>query len=79
MGSPAALGDSLTLFEWTAPMPAMSASQLNEEEQMHALRKYVSGLDVDMESHQEHRAPMTRLVSSLSLVWSACKVSADPL
>ncbi|KAG0309537.1 hypothetical protein BGZ98_001278 [Dissophora globulifera] len=60
-GGGVALADSIVLFEWTAPMPAMSVSQLSEDEQMQALRKYVSGLEAEMELHQEHRSPMVRL------------------
>ncbi|KAK3825049.1 MAG: hypothetical protein J3Q66DRAFT_278880 [Benniella sp.] len=55
------LGDSISLFEWTAPMPTMTASKLTEEDQMLALRKYVASLESDMEVHQDHRLPMTRL------------------
>ncbi|KAK3814803.1 MAG: hypothetical protein JOS17DRAFT_689878 [Linnemannia elongata] len=56
-------GDRITLFEWTAPMPAMSQSMLAEEEQMQALKRYVASLESEMEVHQEHRIPMMRLVS----------------
>ena len=56
-------GDRITLFEWTAPMPAMSQSLLAEEEQMQALKRYVASLESEMEVHQEHRVPMMRLVS----------------
>lgn len=54
-------GDRITLFEWTAPMPAMSQSMLAEEEQMQALKRYVASLESEMEVHQEHRIPMMRL------------------
>ncbi|KAF9946587.1 hypothetical protein BGZ70_003143 [Mortierella alpina] len=59
--SNAPLGDRITLFDWTAPMPAMSRSLLSEEDQMLGLRRYVAGLESEMEAHQEHRSPMTRL------------------
>ncbi|KAF9182362.1 hypothetical protein BGZ51_004796 [Haplosporangium sp. Z 767] len=55
------LGDRVTLFEWTAPMPTMTRSLLSEEEQMLSLKRYVAGLGSDLDAHQEHRAPMTRL------------------
>jgi len=61
-GAGGSLGDSISLFEWTAPMPTMTASKLIEEDQMLALRKYVASLESDMEVHQDHRLPMTRLV-----------------
>ncbi|KAF9412570.1 hypothetical protein BGZ94_001007 [Podila epigama] len=60
-GSNVPLGDRVLLFEWTAPMPTMSMSQLSEEEQAQSLKKYVSGLESEMEQHQEHRIPMTKL------------------
>ncbi|KAI8355405.1 hypothetical protein B0O80DRAFT_449191 [Mortierella sp. GBAus27b] len=59
--SSTSLGESISLFEWTTPMPTMTVSTVNEEDQMAALRKYVANLESDMESHQEHRLPMTRL------------------
>ncbi|KAG0259683.1 hypothetical protein BG011_002452, partial [Mortierella polycephala] len=55
------LGDRVTLFEWTAPMPTMTRSLLSEGEQMQSLRRYVTGLGSDMDTHQEHRGPMARL------------------
>ncbi|KAF9101736.1 hypothetical protein BGX29_005300 [Mortierella sp. GBA35] len=61
MGSSIPPGDRITLFEWTEPMPSMSQSLLNEEEQMQALKRYVAGLESEMEVHQEHRVPMMRL------------------
>ncbi|KAF8941825.1 hypothetical protein BGZ47_007143 [Haplosporangium gracile] len=61
MGSSMPAGDRITLFEWTAPMPTMSQSLLMEEEQMQALKRYVAGLEAEMEAHQEHRVPMMRL------------------
>ncbi|KAG0206465.1 hypothetical protein BGX28_002098 [Mortierella sp. GBA30] len=60
-GSSIPLGDRITLFDWTAPMPTMTRSLLIEEEQMLNLRRYVAGLEAEMETHQEHRLPMTRL------------------
>ncbi|KAF9903349.1 hypothetical protein EC991_003888 [Linnemannia zychae] len=61
MGSSMPPGDRVNLFEWTAPMPTMSQSLLTEEEQMQALKRYVAGLESEMEVHQEHRVPMMRL------------------
>ncbi|KAF9948513.1 hypothetical protein BGZ70_002194 [Mortierella alpina] len=55
------LGDRVVLFEWSVPLPTMSMSILTEEEQCEALRKYVAGLESDMETHQEHRMPMMKL------------------
>ncbi|KAG0277125.1 hypothetical protein BGZ95_006469, partial [Linnemannia exigua] len=61
VGSSMPAGDRVALFEWTAPMPTMSQSLLSEEDQMQALRRYVAGLESEMEVHQEHRVPMMRL------------------
>ncbi|KAI1318895.1 hypothetical protein EDD11_005529 [Mortierella claussenii] len=55
------LGDRVTLFEWAPPLPTMSMSQLNEEEQCEGLKRHVAGLEAEMEVHQEHRTPMMRL------------------
>ncbi|KAG0373156.1 hypothetical protein BGX24_012071, partial [Mortierella sp. AD032] len=61
VGSSMPAGDRVTLFEWTTPMPAMNQSLLTEEDQMQALKRYVAGLESEMEVHQEHRVPMMRL------------------
>lgn len=63
-GMPMSPGDRVTLFEWTPPLPTMSMSSLGEEEQCKSLKRYVAGLEADMEVHQDHRIPMTRLVSA---------------
>ncbi|KAF9180061.1 hypothetical protein BGZ50_006479 [Haplosporangium sp. Z 11] len=55
------LGDRVMLFEWAAPLPTMSMSALTEEEQCDALKRYVAGLETEMEVHQEHRGPMMKL------------------
>ncbi|KAG0253678.1 hypothetical protein BG011_006228 [Mortierella polycephala] len=55
------LGDRTVLFEWAAPLPTMSMSMLAEEEQCDALKRYVAGLESEMEVHQEHRGPMMKL------------------
>ncbi|KAG0057111.1 hypothetical protein BGZ83_001545 [Gryganskiella cystojenkinii] len=56
------LGDQITIFEWTAPQPAMALSPHAEEtDQLRALKKYVRGLESEMELHQEHRGPMLKL------------------
>ncbi|KAK3814907.1 MAG: hypothetical protein J3Q66DRAFT_343356 [Benniella sp.] len=60
-GMPMSPGDRVTLFEWTPPLPTMSMSSLGEEEQCKSLKRYVAGLEADMEVHQDHRIPMTRL------------------
>ncbi|KAF9113369.1 hypothetical protein BGX27_001697 [Mortierella sp. AM989] len=59
-------GDNVMLFEWTEPLPTMHVSALSEDDQMLSLRKYVAGLEADMEVHQEHRGPMSRLFPSKS-------------
>ncbi|KAG0034480.1 hypothetical protein BGZ81_004512 [Podila clonocystis] len=60
-GSNVPLGDRVLLFEWTAPLPTMSMTQGTEEDQCQSLKKYVSGLESEMEQHQEYRVPMTKL------------------
>ncbi|KAG0360198.1 hypothetical protein BG005_011255 [Podila minutissima] len=61
IGSNVPLGDRVLLFEWSAPLPTMSMTQVTEEEQCQLLKKYVSGLESEMEQHQEYRVPMTKL------------------
>ncbi|KAF9583306.1 hypothetical protein BGW38_009788 [Lunasporangiospora selenospora] len=56
-----ALGEQVTLFEWTAPNPAMTLTVLTVEDQLQALKKYVTSLECEMETHQGHRGPMMRL------------------
>ncbi|KAF9915607.1 hypothetical protein BX616_005751 [Lobosporangium transversale] len=60
-GSGVPLGDRVLLFEWTSPLPTMSMSQLSEEDQCENLKRYVLGLEAEMEIHQEHRGPMLKL------------------
>ncbi|KAG0201093.1 hypothetical protein BGX28_006044 [Mortierella sp. GBA30] len=55
------LGDRVVLFEWSAPLPTMSMSTLTEKDQCEALKRYIAGLESDMEQHQEHRIPMMSL------------------
>ncbi|KAI8347272.1 hypothetical protein B0O80DRAFT_516751 [Mortierella sp. GBAus27b] len=69
------LGDRVTLFEWSPPLPTTSMSVLNEEEQCKSLKRYVAGLEADMDVHQEHRVPMMKLVSLFFLSMLACPLS----
>ncbi|KAF9108207.1 hypothetical protein BGX27_008432 [Mortierella sp. AM989] len=60
-GSNVPLGDRIMLFEWAPPLPTMSMTLLSEEDQCEGLKRYVVGLEAEMEIHQEHRGPMLRL------------------
>ncbi|KAF9171756.1 hypothetical protein BGX20_006989 [Mortierella sp. AD010] len=60
-GANVPLGDRVMLFEWTPPLPTMSMTTLSEEEQCEGLKRYVVGLEAEMEAHQEHRGPMMQL------------------
>ncbi|KAG0042796.1 hypothetical protein BGZ83_012179 [Gryganskiella cystojenkinii] len=55
------LGDRVMLFEWTPPLPTMSMATLTEADQCEALKRFGSGLEFEMETHQMHRGPMTEL------------------
>lgn len=66
-GAATSLGDRVTLFEWSPPLPTTSMSVLNEEEQCKSLKRYVAGLEADMDVHQEHRVPMMKLFLPKSL------------
>ncbi|KAG0270674.1 hypothetical protein DFQ27_000024 [Actinomortierella ambigua] len=60
------MGDRAALFDWTAPTPSMAMSQLDEEAQLDALKRYLASLEAEMEVHQEHRGPMMRLFNPKS-------------
>ncbi|KAF9993936.1 hypothetical protein BGZ79_001345 [Entomortierella chlamydospora] len=60
-GANVPLGDRVMLFEWAPPLPTMSMTTLSEEEQCEGLKRYVVGLEAEMEAHQEHRGPMMQL------------------
>ncbi|KAF9968689.1 hypothetical protein BGZ73_009185 [Actinomortierella ambigua] len=60
------IGDRAVLFDWTAPNPSMAMSQLDEEAQLDALKRYLANLEAEMEVHQEHRVPMMRLFNPKS-------------
>ncbi|KAG0339897.1 hypothetical protein BG004_006630 [Podila humilis] len=60
-GSNVPLGDRVLLFDWSAPLPTMSMSQISEQDQVNSLKKFVSSLESEMEQHQEYRGPMTKL------------------
>ncbi|KAF9352286.1 hypothetical protein BGX26_009868 [Mortierella sp. AD094] len=60
-GANVPLGDRVMLFEWTPPLPTMSMTISSEEEQCEGLKRYVVGLETEMEVHQEHRGPMMQL------------------
>ncbi|KAF8976782.1 hypothetical protein BGZ46_007971 [Entomortierella lignicola] len=60
-GSNVPLGDRVMLFDWNPPLPPMSMTVLSEEDQCESLKRYVVGLEAEMEVHQEHRGPMMQL------------------
>lgn len=49
--------------EWKPPQPPLVASVHDEEGQLEALKKHVRSMTVELEEHNELRAPMMSLVS----------------
>lgn len=63
------LGDRVILFDWSPPIPTLSMVQMTEEEQCEHLKRQVVSLESEMESHQEQRVPMMKLVCSIRLLF----------
>ena len=51
------------LHDWVAPKSPTTISLLSEDAQLQALRRHVRTLEADLQSHNQLRAPMQRLVS----------------
>lgn len=64
------LGDRVLLFDWSPPIPTLSMVQMTEEEQCESLKRQVVSLESEMESHQEQRGPMMKLVCFIWLFQS---------
>lgn len=58
-------GEKLFINDWKPPMPPSVASTHDEETQLDALRKHVSSLKKDLETHNELRDPLMQLVGPL--------------
>ncbi|KAI0066118.1 hypothetical protein BV25DRAFT_1835812 [Artomyces pyxidatus] len=58
--------DRTHVSEWKPPLPPTVPSTHDEETQLEALRKHVASLTVDLEQHNELRAPMMALYPSRS-------------
>lgn len=52
-------GDKVPIHEWAPPTQSLMASALLEIDQFSALSSYVAKLEIELEKHNELRAPMT--------------------
>jgi PH and SEC7 domain-containing protein len=55
--------DKTFINDWKPPLPPTVSSVHDEEAQLDALRKHVTSLKKDLETHNELREPMSQLVS----------------
>ena len=55
--------DKPFINDWKPPLPPTVSSVHDEETQLDALRKHVASLKKDLETHNELREPMSKLVS----------------
>lgn len=58
--------DRVIIAEWKPPQQPLTGSTLSEDEQLKALQRYARLLQSELETHNELRAPMSRLYSSRS-------------
>jgi PH/SEC7 domain-containing protein len=59
--------DKIHINDWTAPVPALVPSTLEEEAQLEALQSYSKQLRGDMDGHKALEEPMYRQVRLLFL------------
>ena len=59
-------GDKILISDWTPPQQTMMASSLKEEDQLKALKSYVSRIEEDIRKHTELRGLMLLAVSIYS-------------
>lgn len=45
--------DAITIYDWRPPVPPMSSSQLNEQEQLKALKEHLHWLHAEINEHRE--------------------------
>ncbi|KAF8860630.1 hypothetical protein BDZ45DRAFT_587939 [Acephala macrosclerotiorum] len=51
-------GDKITISDWTPPTQSMRASNLMEQDQLKTLSDYVSGIEEELQKHNQLRSPM---------------------
>jgi len=51
-------GDKITISDWTPPTQSMRASNLMEPDQLRTLQAYVSGIEEELQKHNQLRSPM---------------------
>lgn len=51
-------GDKITISDWTPPTQSMRASNLMEQDQLKTLTDYVSGIEEELQKHNQLRSPM---------------------
>lgn len=64
-------GEKVLINEWKSPLPPTVSSIHDEEGQMEALRKHVSGMKKELEVHNDHREPMAALVCFNKLLYTS--------
>jgi Pleckstrin homology domain/Sec7 domain len=58
-------GDRINISDWTPPTQSMRASNLLEQDQLKTLTDYVSGIEEELQKHNQLRSPMLLAVSFL--------------
>jgi hypothetical protein len=56
-------GDRINISDWTPPTQSMRASNLLEQDQLKTLTDYVSGIEEELQKHNQLRSPMLLAVS----------------
>lgn len=56
-------GDKIMISDWSPPTQSMRASNLMEPDQLSTLRAYVSGIEDELQKHNQLRSPMLLAVS----------------
>jgi hypothetical protein len=64
-GGGGTMNDRMRIEDWRPPNVPMTPSQLSEEVQLEHLKRHVELLQHELQTHQELRAPMLRLVRPL--------------
>lgn len=60
---PKLAADKIHISDWTPPTQSMRASNLMEEDQLRTLTDYVSGIEEELQKHNQLRSPMSLAVS----------------
>lgn len=56
-------GDKISISDWTPPTQSMRASNLMEQDQLRTLTDYVTGIEEELQKHNQLRSPMLLAVS----------------